>query len=166
MNNNMNSNMNSNHENNKKNKIVKIVLIVVAIFVLLKILGSCGNNNSNNSDLNNSSGTNQSTSYTVEINDLMNEFSDNQTAALNKYKGKTLTVIGYFNGVAVDPDGKYNLTVNDGSFAGYGFHCFIDESEYNYIKSLNLNNSNKITVTGTVKGYFLQVNADNCTIKR
>lgn len=87
--------------------------------------------------------------HTVELSQLLKEYSDNQIAADEKYKDKFITVNGYFSNT-YDLLGMKLSLKSDDPLQIKTLEIPIEKDSENYEKVLSLKEGDQVSVTGTL----------------
>lgn len=97
----------------------------------------------------------------VQATALVAEYEDNEVAADNKYKDKKVTVTGKITSIAKDIADQPYVTLGTGNDLELAtVQCFFKDD--NILASLK--KGQKITVTGTVEGKFMNVMLKGCKV--
>ena len=96
----------------------------------------------------------------VNSKTLYKDYTNNEIAADDKYKGKVIQVSGTIRGIGNDiMDDAYITLVGDDFFGD--IQCFFPDKS----SLINLNKGQKVTVVGYCTGLFVNIILQNCVIK-
>jgi hypothetical protein len=92
----------------------------------------------------------EKSAFRVPANELIKEFSNNGSAASQKYVGKVISVIGIVKNLQQDEKGYYTLSLGDTASLS-SVRCSVDSMYTNTAASVKPGNT--ITVKGNCTGY-------------
>ena len=97
--------------------------------------------------------------YTLNANDLFNEFNQNEQEALKKYEGKVIEVTGQIIMISQsDSISNVILNANDALFGG--INCSFNKLED------GLNKEDVVSIKGRCQGFLTSVILNNCTLEK
>jgi preprotein translocase subunit YajC len=105
--------------------------------------------------------TKEKADLSIQAPDLFKQFSENETAANQKYLDKVVQVKGILKNVSRAQDGTLNLTLDAGSEMG-GITCEVPAT--NVPKGANLQTGSSITIKGQCTGFLMDVVLVKCVI--
>ena len=101
------------------------------------------------------------TAKAVDADRLYKEYVDNEIAADQTYKGKTITVSGTIKSIGKDIMNTPYVTLATGEF--FSVQCFFSEANSKPLAAKSKGDS--ITVSGTCGGKFGNIMIKNCTLQ-
>lgn len=105
----------------------------------------------------------QPAAMTVEIGDLLSSYKNNEVAADGKFKGQRITTTGKVGDIKKDILGDPYVMVGRGKrFEVPELQCSLAEDQV--AAASGLSKGQQVTVTGTVSGLMMNVQAKDCTI--
>lgn len=140
--------------------------IVLGIVLIIWIASSDSSTNTTSNNTNTSSGTptqvEQPKEEVVKVTatKLAEDYDNNEVAADQKYKGKTLEITGTLKSIEVMLGSQF-ITI-EGNQIFSDIQCFFDKSKESELAALQKNRS--ITVRGRVDGKSLNVGVKECEI--
>lgn len=99
-----------------------------------------------------------------DVNDLIQEYKDNEVAAEQKYKDKTVTVTGLVKDIGNDIIDSTYITINDGTDITWDYAQCYFKNQAEIDKVAALQKGQTVTVTGKVGNYSLTLTLKKCTI--
>ena len=154
---------------------MKKLLIVLTIILSLVFISGCDSFDEylNNIDLDNNTNdikisaneANSNPEYSVSSSQILKEYDENGVKAATLYKNKVVEITGSIDNIDIDIYGDAYISLTDGSdFSLNNVKCSITDNEQ--IDKLNeLIKGQEVTVVGTVKDYYIDLDVDNCSIK-
>lgn len=100
-------------------------------------------------------------SIRISADNLYKEYSDNPVAADEKFKGKTLKVIGNISLINQEKDGRILIMYDTKAINGYIF-CYFDESGSKEIAKLKPGDYR--TIKGRCTGMLVGVTLEDCEV--
>jgi len=144
----------------------KVLTGVLVVFGLILILNAADNNKQVSTANEEPAEVTETTEVEEEIveispDDLLNKFSENEIAAIQKYRGKNIKVTGTIRHIGQTPLSA-NITINTANpFAG--IQCLLKRSEKD--KAAALRKDETITLIGTNPDKVINVVLKNCEIQ-
>ena len=92
---------------------------------------------------------------------LAADYAANELAADEKYKGKEFTIVGVVESVG-KVFGSTSVTLTGDGFL-YSINCSIDKKQESRVAELV--KGEEVSIIGTVKGYGISIDVEDCTIK-
>lgn len=98
----------------------------------------------------------------ANVVDLIQEYKDNEVAADEKYKGKTVKITGLVKDIGKDILDNAYITINDGKDITWDYaQCYFKNKD-EIAKVANLKKGDSVTVIGTVGSYNLSLAVKKC----
>ena len=97
-----------------------------------------------------------------DVVDLIQEYKDNEVAADEKYKGKTVKVTGLVKDIGKDIFDSSYITINDGKDITWDYaQCYFKNKD-EIAKVSNLQKGDTVTLIGKVGSYSLSLTINKC----
>jgi hypothetical protein len=139
----------------------RLWLWALIILLLFGVIGSMNNDTSNNDSEPATTSNSSTAAITVTATALTKEYDDNEIAADQKYKGKTVQITASVKDIGKDILNEPYITFSDGKeFSLGGVQCYFKRDERDKIGSLK--KGQKITIQGVVDGLMMNVQLKNC----
>ena len=103
------------------------------------------------------------TAIEITAKDLFSAYKENEVAADNQYKGKTLKITGTVANIGTDILDNIYITLETGELL-YSVQCYFANSEEE-AKVANLSKGNTVTLIGTCDGMSLNVAMKKCKLQ-
>ncbi len=88
--------------------------------------------------------------FIITSNDIINDFTKNDSIANKKYLGKTIAIIGFIKTIDKDENGFFTVVIGDSS-STTSVRCSMDSIHNN--EGISLKEGTKINVKGICTGY-------------
>lgn len=155
-----------------------VLLIIILVVLIVNIVSPSDSDKKNNDDNVQQTSQQQGEAQTPDedtqkeeptfdyefanVVDLIQEYKDNEVAADEKYKGKTVKISGYVKDIGKDILDNAYITINDGTEITWDYaQCYFKNKD-EVAKVANLKKGDSVTLIGTVGSYNLSLAVKKC----
>lgn len=155
-------------KNNKKGCGILIAILAVLAVFLIFIFAISGGDDTDDTNKTSKSSVSQTTTeesvIEVSVEQILKDYEENEVSADNKYKGKKVAISGVVDSVSKDVLNDTYIKIDTGSdYEAFGAQCYIADTQLE--KVAELKSGDKITVTGYVSSYSLNIVLKECEVQ-
>jgi hypothetical protein len=139
-------------------KVLKWIGIIigglVVLFIIIGIIAVATGDNDNGATTPQTSAPEY---IEITAQQLYDEYDNNEIAADQKYKDRTLKVTGYISNIGEDILGDPYITLTGSKYGFSGVHCTFPDTDVARNILAGYNTGDLVTIKGKCTGYFIDV---------